>query len=402
MDAIPDATLTELAGRNDQTIVLLVLDGLGGLPAADGKTELEAARTPNLDKLAARSELGLSYPLAPGLTPGSGPAHLALFGYDALRHNIGRGALSALGVGLRLDRGDVAARINFCTVDERGAITDRRAGRIPTDVNRRLCEKLRAISLPGVGFDIVPESQYRAVIVFRGARLSDKLSDTDPQHIGVPPLPVEPTEPDAAATAEVVALFVQRARELLRDEHPANMILLRGFATHPDIASIESIRKLRCGAIAAYPMYRGLAKLVGMAVLGDPHTVDEEIGLLEAHWGSFDFFYVHVKPTDSAGEDGNAELKQKVIEETDAMIPRVLALKPDVLVVTGDHSTPTQLRSHSWHPLPLLLHSRWVRPEGEPGFSERRAARGMLGIVTHRDVLTLAMAHALKLDKFGA
>lgn len=402
MEPIPATTLAELAVRNDQKIVLLVLDGLGGLPGPDGKTELEAARTPHLDELAARSELGLSYPLAPGLTPGSGPAHLALFGYDALHHNIGRGALSALGVGLRLDRGDVAARINFCTVDEHGMITDRRAGRIPTEVNSRLCAKLRSISLPGVELEIVPESQYRAVVVFRGEGLSDKLSDTDPQHTGVPPLAVEPTEPSAAATAEVVALFVQRARELLRDEHPANMILLRGFATHPDVPSIESIRKLRCGAIAAYPMYRGLAKIVGMTVLGDPHTIDEEVGLLEARWGAFDFLYVHVKPTDSAGEDGDVELKKRVIEEADAAIPRVLSLEPDVLVVTGDHSTPTQLRSHSWHPLPLLLHSQWVRPEREAGFSERRAARGNLGVIRHQDVLNLAMAHALKLDKFGA
>jgi 2,3-bisphosphoglycerate-independent phosphoglycerate mutase len=402
MAIIASPTLRELSTSNNNKIVLLVLDGLGGLPGAEGKTELEAAFTPNLDALAARSELGLSYPIAPGITPGSGPAHLALFGYDALRHNIGRGALSALGVGLPIGKDDVAARINFCTVDANGIITDRRAGRIPTELNRDLCAKLRSIAIPGVEIAIETESQYRAVVVFRGPGLSDKLSDTDPQHTGVAPLVVEPHDPSANATADMVNQFVARARELLHYDHPANMILLRGFARHPDLESIEARLQLHCAAIAVYAMYKGLAQIVGMTVLGNPHTIEEELDLLEQRWNDFDFFYVHVKPTDSAGEDGNFALKQSIIEEVDRQVPRILDLKPAVVIVTGDHSTPSQLKAHSWHALPLLLHSKWVRPEGTPGFSERTAARGSLGTLNHTDVLNLAMSHALRFDKFGA
>jgi len=402
MMPVPEETVRELATRNDRKIVLLVMDGLGGLPSVAGTTELEQAATPHLDALATRSELGLSHPMAPGITPGSGPAHLALFGYDALKHNIGRGALSALGIGIDLGPGDVAARINFCTVHADGVITDRRAGRIPTEVNEALCAKLRVIQLPGVDITIATESQYRAVVVFRGKGLSDRLTDTDPQHTGQLPLAVESTAPEGEATARLFNAYVTQARELLSDEHPANMILLRGFAKHPSLVSMEERFLLRCGAIAVYPMYKGLAKIVGMTVLGEPHSAAEEVALLEQHWNAYDFFYVHIKPTDSAGEDGNAPLKQQIIEDVDRLIPRILALHPGVLIVTGDHSTPSQLMSHSWHPLPVLLSSPWVRPEGQPGFSERAAARGMLGTIRHMDVMNLAMAHALRLDKYGA
>lgn len=401
---IPDHIRRDLAVKNDKKIVLLVLDGLGGLPTEPGgQTELERARTPNLDALAARSALGLSTPLEPGVTPGSGPAHLALFGYDALEHNIGRGALSALGVGFDLGPQDLAARMNFCSVDAEGRITDRRAGRIPTEVNERLVALLRErVHLPGVELHILTEEQYRAVVVFRGAGLDDRLGDSDPQHTGVPPQPVEPLAPEAAASAALANQFIEGARKALADEHPANMVLLRGFARHPSLPSLTDLYKLTPGAIAVYPMYKGLARIVGMQLLGAPHSTAEEIDLLREHWAAHDFFYLHIKPTDSAGEDGDPARKAAVIEEFDAQLPRVLDLKPDVLVVTGDHSTPSVLKSHSWHPLPLLLHSPYVRPQGAPGFSERAAVGGTLGALRHADVLDLAMAHALKYDKFGA
>lgn len=401
---IPNHIRRELSVKTPSKIVFLVLDGLGGLPSgADGKTELERARTPNLDALASDAALGLSTPLAPGLTPGSGPAHLALFGYDALEHNIGRGALSALGVGFDLGKQDLAARMNFCTIDQAGLITDRRAGRIPTELNERLCARLRAeIHLPGVAVHILTEEQYRAVVVFQGTGLDDRLGDSDPQHTGVPPQAVEALAPEAARSAELANRFLAEARRVLAGEHPANMVLLRGFATHPSLPSFMELYKLTPGAIAAYPMYKGLARIVGMQVLGSPHSIAEEFDLLQEHWSAHDFFYLHVKPTDSAGEDGDPVRKAAVIEEFDAQLPKALALKPDVLVITGDHSTPSTLKSHSWHPLPLLLRSAHILPEGRAGFSERIAAAGSLGHIRHADVLDLAMAHALKYDKFGA
>lgn len=401
---IPNHIRRELSVKTPSKIVFLVLDGLGGLPSgADGKTELERARTPNLDALAAQSALGLSTPLAPGLTPGSGPAHLALFGYDALEHNIGRGALSALGVGFDLGPNDLAARMNFCTVDAGGSVTDRRAGRIPTALNERLCARLRAeVHVPGVELHVLTEEQYRAVVVFQGPGLDDHLGDSDPQHTGVPPQAVEALTPAAAHSADLANQFVAEARRVLESEHPANMVLLRGFATHPSLPSFADLYKLTPAAIAAYPMYKGLARIVGMAVLGAPHTIAEEVALLREHWDQHDFFYLHVKPTDSAGEDGDPARKAAVIEEFDALLPQVMALRPDVLVITGDHSTPSTLKSHSWHPLPLLLHSAHVIPEGRAGYSERAAANGSLGHLRHADVLDFAMANALKYDKFGA
>ncbi|MCL4543515.1 MAG: 2,3-bisphosphoglycerate-independent phosphoglycerate mutase [Chloroflexi bacterium] len=401
---LPDDVRRELSVKNDKKIVFLVLDGLGDLPGPpDGTTPLERASTPNLDALAARSELGLSTPLAAGLTPGSGPAHLALFGYDALRHNIGRGALSALGVGFDLGPNDLAARMNFCTVDDQGRVTDRRAGRIPTELNEKLCARLREqVKLPGVTLHILTEEQYRGVVIFQGEGLDAHLSDSDPQHTGVVPLAVEALSAEAERSALLVNEFVAQARAALKDQHPANMILLRGFAGHPSVPTFTDLYKLSPGAIAVYPMYKGLARIVGMKVLGHPHSTEEEFALLREHWSEYDFFYVHIKPTDSAGEDGDVARKASVIEEVDRYLPQVLELRPDVLVVTGDHSTPARLKSHSWHPLPLLFSSPFVFPEGTAGFSERTAASGRLGRLVHADVLDLAMAHALKYDKFGA
>ncbi len=401
---IPNHIRRDLSIQTPSRIVFVVLDGLGGLPSGlDGKTELERARTPNLDALAAVSATGLSTPLVAGLTPGSGPAHLALFGYDALEHNIGRGALSALGVGFDLGPQDLAARMNFCTVDAEGKITDRRAGRIATELNERLCRRLREeVQLPGVVVHILTEEQYRAVVVFQGPGLDDRLSDSDPQHTGVPPQAVEALAPEAARSADLANQFVAEAQRVIANKHPANMVLLRGFASHPSLPSFSDLYKLTPGAIASYPMYKGLARIVGMQVLGSPHSIAEEVAVLREHWTEHDFFYLHVKPTDSAGEDGDPARKAAVIEEFDALLPQVLDLKPDVLVITGDHSTPSVLKSHSWHPLPLLLHSPYVIPEGRPGFSERAAASGSLGHINHADVLDIAMAHALKYDKFGA
>jgi len=397
------SVIKQLYVTNDSKIVLLVMDGLGGLPVEEGgPTELEAAHTPNMDALAKESICGLLDPIAPGITPGSGPSHLALFGYDPFRYEIGRGVLEALGIGFPLEKKDLAARGNFCSVDENGLITDRRAGRIPTSVSEKLCKELSGIELPGVQTFVRPVRDYRFVLVLRGDGLSERLSETDPQRLGVAPLPVKPLSPEAEETARLVNTWIEKAREILASHHPANMVLLRGFSKDPQLPKMQDVFGLRPAAIATYPMYRGVAKLVGMDLLPTGDAFSDELDTLEAHWDKYDFFYVHVKKTDSYGEDGNFEAKVHLIEEVDSQLPRILALKPDVLIITGDHSTPSLLRSHSWHPVPLLLHSRYVRPDGLEAFGERACIRGSLGRLPATALMPLALAYSLRLNKYGA
>jgi 2,3-bisphosphoglycerate-independent phosphoglycerate mutase len=396
--------MKELHIAGQGKIVMLVIDGLGGLPMEPGgPTELEAARTPNLDALAAESICGLSVPISPGVSPGSGPAHLALFGYDPLRYEIGRGVLEACGIGFPLQPNDVAARGNFCTVDENGLITDRRAGRIPTEKSAELCQILRAIRLPTVETFVEPVKDYRFVLVLRGEGLSGGLTETDPQQLGVPPRKVEALFPEAQHTAELFNQWIAQARELLADQHPANMVLLRGPDKTPQLPSMAEIYGLRAAAIASYPMYRGVAKLVGMDVLETGETVEEQVETLKAHWAGYDFFFFHVKQTDTAGEDGDFARKAAVIEHVDeVVVPAIVSLKPDVFIVTGDHSTPALLRSHSWHPVPTLLHSKYCRPDQVKTFGERACMHGGLGIFPATDLMPLAMANALRLTKYGA
>ena len=396
--------MKELNVAGQGKIVMLVIDGLGGLPMEPGgPTELEVARTPNLDALAAESICGLSVPISPGVTPGSGPSHLALFGYDPLRYEIGRGVLEACGIGFPLGPNDVAARGNFCTVDENGLITDRRAGRIPTEKGAELCQMLQAIQLPGVETFVEPVKEYRFVLVLRGEGLSGGLTETDPQQLGVPPRKIEALIPEAQPTAELFNQWIAQARELLADQHPANMVLLRGPDKTPLLPSMAEVYRLKAAAIATYPMYRGVAKLVGMDILETGETLEEEVETLRTHWAGYDFFYFHVKKTDSAGEDGDFAGKVAIIEHVDeVVIPAIISLGPDVLIVTSDHSTPALLKSHSWHPVPTLLHSRYCRPDEVQTFGERACMRGGLGLFSATDLMPLAMANALRLTKYGA
>lgn len=395
--------LKALARPAQTKIVLLVLDGLGGLPRpADGKTELAAARTPNLDALAGRGNLGLADPVAPGITPGSGPGHLGLFGYDPLQYRIGRGVLEAVGIDLTLTGRDLAARGNFCTVDARGLIADRRAGRIPTDVCGRLTLLLEQIGIPGVELIVRPVREHRFVVLFRGDGLEEGLSETDPQETGKPPLSIQAEVPQAKRAADVANRFVAEAGRILAAEHPANMVLLRGFSKHPSLPKLTDIYGVKAAVIAVYPMYRGLARLVGMQAVGTGDAVPDEFTALESASGQFDFFFLHVKKTDSAGEDGDFDRKVSIIEEVDREIPRLLALKPDVLVVTGDHSTPAEFKGHSWHPVPVLLWSKWCRPDGAKRFSEQECRFGGIGHVRAAELMPLTMAHAERLTKFGA
>lgn len=387
----------------ESKIVMLVLDGLGGLPReAGGKTELETARTPNLDQLARDGLCGLSVPIGPGITPGSGPAHLALFGYDPLTYEIGRGVLEALGIGFELGPNDIAARGNFCTVDSQGLITDRRAGRIPTEKGTELVAKLRAISLPGVEVFVEPVRDYRFVLVLRGEGLAGDLTETDPQQVGKSPLPVKALTPEAEHAAALFNQWIASAGRLLAAERPANMLTLRGLARNPGLPAMSDVFGLRAAAIATYPMYRGVSRLVGMDILDAGETVDDELETLQRHWQEYDFFYFHVKKTDSAGEDGDFDRKVAIIEQVDRLVPEIMSLGPQVLVVTGDHSTPAVLRSHSWHPVPTLIWSKVCRPDRATRYGETDCSMGALGQFPATDIIPLALGNAQRLIKFGA
>jgi len=385
-------------------IAMIIMDGLGGLPLEPGgKTELETAHTPHLDELAAQSALGLTIPVGPGITPGSGPGHLSIFGYDPFQYEIGRGALEALGVDFDLGPNDIAARGNFCSVDEAGLVTDRRAGRIPTETNKELAKLLRTIRMEGVEFFIETIKEHRFAFVMRGSGLGEAVTETDPQKTGVPALPVNALQPDSQKTARIANQFIERARKLLADKHPANMIMLRGFAKYPVLPTYQEIFGLRAAAIALNGMYRGVAKLAGMQVVKvDGDTLADEFTALELNWKDFDFFYLHVKKTDTAGEDGDFFGKVRAIEEVDALMPRLLALKPDVIIVSGDHSSPALLRSHSWHPVPTLLYSRYVRADHIAEFGEGACTRGGLGILPAKDLMPIALANAQRITKYGA
>ena len=388
---------------NKSKIVLVVADGLGGLPQTrGGPTELEAAKTPNLDALVADNVCGLLTPVLPGITPGSGPGHLGLFGYDPLQYQIGRGVLEALGIDFDLGPNDVAVRGNFCTVDDAGRITDRRAGRIPSETCARLVDKLRKIRVPGAEIFLEAGREHRFVAVFRGENLGGDVTDTDPQAMGVRPRPPEARNTAARETANVATQFVTQAAKVLKDEHPANMLLLRGFARRPPMPTMEEVYGVKSAAIAVYPMYRGLARLVGMEILPQIANLQEQMQQLREHWDQYDFFFVHFKYPDSRGEDGNFDEKVKRIEELDTYLPQIQAQKPDVLIVTGDHSTPAKMKEHSWHPVPVVLAAANCRPDPVKRFGEADCLHGGLGQIEARYLLPLALAHAGRLEKFGA
>jgi 2,3-bisphosphoglycerate-independent phosphoglycerate mutase len=338
----------------------------------------------------------------PGITPGSGPGHLGLFGYDPLEFKIGRGALEATGIGFELGPDDVAARGNFCTLDAGGLIADRRAGRIPSEESFKVVERLQAVKIDGVETFVKPVKEHRFVVVFRGKGLDGGVADTDPQALGVAPLDPQPLSPAARRTAEVAAEFVRQARAILKDEPKANGLVLRGFAAKPALPTYQDLYGLRAAAIAVYPMYKGLARLVGMTLVGKAQSLDEQIDELAKCWNDYDFFFLHFKYTDSTGEDGAFEQKVKRVEELDRIIPRIEKLRPDVLIVTGDHSTPSLLKSHSWHPVPTLLSANTCRPDGLTKFSERECLRGGFGIFPAKHLMLLAMAHAQRFGKYGA
>jgi 2,3-bisphosphoglycerate-independent phosphoglycerate mutase len=338
-----------------------------------------------------------------GITPGSGPAHLALFGYDPLKYQLGRGILEALGSGVEVGRNDLVARGNFATL-KAGLIADRRAGRIPTEENVRICAYLNA-HLPkrdGVKAEVFPGKEHRFVARFTAEALSDALTDADPQKEGKPRLPATPVVPEAAKAAAFVNRFLDDLTDTLKGQAKANTALLRGFSKFPSIPTMQELFSIRPAAIANYPMYKGLAKLLGMAVLDVGGETADLFDALEKRYTDYDFFYVHYKKTDSAGEDGKFDAKVAAIEALDAFIPRLVALNPDVLVVTSDHSTPALLSGHSWHPNPFVLVSKTAGVDDVAEFTERACGRGLLGRFRALYAMPLMLAHALKLKKYGA
>ncbi|AWR85634.1 2,3-bisphosphoglycerate-independent phosphoglycerate mutase [Meiothermus taiwanensis] len=408
MDMLP--IIKELSQKTPSKILLVVLDGVGGLPQTPGgPTELAAAHTPNLDALAQKSALGLLTPVYPGMAPGSGPGHLSLFGYDPFKYLVGRGALSAIGIGAEFKDGDVAVRGNFATLDAAGLVKDRRAGRPSDAENRRVVDRLKAAiqELEGVQVSFYTESEHRFVVILRGEGLSEQVSDTDPQKTGVPPLQAEPktASDESQRTARVLNRLSERIREVLADEPQINGALFRGISERPRFPLLSEVYHLTPACIASYPMYKGLASLVGMEVLqveGVEDAPEGKVKALQENWARYDFFYLHFKKTDSTGEDGNFEEKVHKIELFDQLLPELLALKPDVLAITGDHSTPSVLKAHSWHPVPLLLHGPYLRNDAARRFTEDEAAKGSLGHLRGVELMPLLLAHAGKLQKYGA
>ena len=395
--------VTPLIQAADTKLVLVVMDGLGGYADADHGTELEEAVTPHLDQLAAEGISGLCEPVGPGITPGSGPGHLGLFGYDPQAFELGRGALSAAGLDFELRAGDVAARGNFCTLDPAGTVTDRRAGRIPDPDARAVVEKLQdGVHLDGAEVFFRHEREHRLLVVLRGAGLDPRLSDTDPQTTGVEPLVAEPLDPEAKRTAELVAELGTQVKSVLAGEPKANYVLLRGFDTHRELPSFADRYGLRAAAVAIYPMYRGIASLLGMDVLGRPKDLDEQLGIVRDAWADYDYFFLHHKYTDSAGEDGDRPRKIGAIETLDAVVPQLRELGPDVIAVTGDHATPSQMAAHSWHPVPTLLWSARCGRDDVTHYGERWCLHGGLGIRPTKDLMAFMLANAGRLQKYGA
>ncbi len=397
-----DKLVSRLAIRAETKIVLVVMDGLGGLSTAERGSELEEAATPNLDRLAQEGSSGLLTIVAPGVTPGSGAGHLALFGYDPLVYELGRGALSAAGNEFDLKPGDVAARVNFCTLDPSGTIVDRRAGRLSSEENRRLCSRIKEeLSIEtGVEFFLETERDHRGLLVLRGEGLSPQISDTDPQIPGVAPRDPRALDPRAAPTVGLLRHILGQIRSILAGEQ-ANFILLRGFDTLRELPSFGARFGLRALGITVYPMYRGLARILGMETAPPQASFEEQVETLKARRDAYDFFFLHHKPTDAAGEDGDFGAKMAAIEQVDALIPRITELKPEVLCVTGDHATPSQLRSHSWHPVPFVLWGPAVGVDGVDRFHEGAARAGAFGLQSGKDLMALMLGAGGRLARYG-
>ena len=404
-----DTLYSQLTLPTTAKLALIVMDGVGDIATKDTEflTPLEAAATPNMDQLSREAIQGRMTPVAPGITPGSGPGHLALFGYDPVETQVGRGVIEALGLGIELKPGDVAARANFCSLDDSGLVTDRRAGRIETEVCERLCDILASkIKKVGSAEVIIQAGKgHRFVVIFRGVGLEAPILDTDPQREGLPiakAIPADASSKKAQKAADLINAFYEVALPLLKDEQPANGFLMRGIAHQPDIPTFQERYRLKPACLAVYPMYKGLAQLVGMTKIEGPQTIGEQFNRYLELYDDYDFFFIHYKYTDMYGEDGNFEAKKKAIEELDEALPILLQKRPDVLAITGDHSTPCPMKGHSWHPQPVLLSSAFSGSDKLDRFTETGANLGSLGVFEAKFLMRHMQAHARMFDKYGA
>ena len=401
-----DRILPGIIKKTDSKILLVVMDGVGGLPHPEtGKTELETAKTPFLDELASKSSCGLTIPVLNGITPGSGPGHIALFGYDPIDTQIGRGVLECLGIGAPVEKDDVAIRGNFATINPERIVTDRRAGRIATEENKKIVsiisEKIKEIK--GVKVSIYTVKEHRCAIVLKGSGLVPSVSENDPQKEGQPLKPIKALDRASEKTAEVLREFEEKVIEILSGiATPAKALLFRGISKLPDIKGFADKYKLNAVCIATYPMYKGVSKVVGMDVIDGLETIESEINALQEIYNQYDFFFIHIKKTDSYGEDGNFDAKVKIIEEADRYLSSIKNIKFGAIAITGDHSTPALLKSHSWHTLPILINSPYAIPDDAKRLTERECAKGILGRIYSKEIMYLLLAHSLKLDKFGA
>ena len=409
--------------------ILFICDGMGDRPNPDrgGRSPLEEASTPNMDRLASEGLVGLIDIISPGVRPGSDVAHLSLFGYDPYRYYTGRGGFEAAGAGLDLKLGDVALRCNYATVDDRLVIQDRRAGRI-REGGEELAEALNSIRLEadGVKLEFHHTVEHRGVLVLRseGRKLSRLVSDTDPHEIGVKVLEAKPLEDseEAKFTAKLINEFTWRSYEVLKDHPvnvervrsglpPANIILSRGAGTLPHVEPLGKLYNARFAAIAAVALVRGICRVVGMDLIDVPGAT----GGLDTDYSakgkaavealqSYDLVVVHVKAADVAGHDGKFDVKTEVIERIDHMIGEVmesLDLDSTYIALTADHATPVSVGDHMGDPVPFLLHGPGLFPSGVEKFCERTASKGNASRIKGSDLIPLLMNYMGRSEKFG-
>ena len=400
----------DLVQETESRIVLLVIDGVGDIPHPDHgfKTPLEVAKTTNLDKLAKKSVLGRLVPVHYGITPGSGPGHLGLFGYDPRNYVLGRGVMEALGLDIQLFPSDVAARGNFVTLDSNGTIINRRGGkgdeRLKTEETARRVELLtsKVDKILSIEILVTGGLDHRFVAIFRGREMRSNMTDSDPQKEGQPILKIRALDSNSQISAQIANEFILRANRALADYEYGNGIVLRGFSKRPNWPSMKQRFKLNCCAIAEYPMYRGLAQVLGMDKVSAGPTPKEAFQAYVDNYKKYTFFFIHVKKSDSYGESGQFENKVKVIEEVDAALPTLFEKMPECLVITGDHSTPVYMKSHSWHPVPLLIHSDVCGADQAKKFTENECNIGGLSTFPSRHLMNVILANAGKLSKYGA
>ncbi|MHA2179286.1 MAG: 2,3-bisphosphoglycerate-independent phosphoglycerate mutase [Candidatus Thorarchaeota archaeon] len=409
-----------------RTAVFVVMDGVGDRPQKElgGKTPLEAAKTPTLDKMAAEGQSALMNVIGPGITPGSDTAHLALFGYDPLAEYPGRGPLEAFGAGLETKPGDVAFRSNFATVDSKMVVLDRRAGRtFSPEEQEELQAALNGLEINDVKVRFIATVEHRGALVLEGEGLYAEISDVDPHETGKKILTVRALKPEAEKTAKVVNELMRVAHERMKGLETnkkrakkglplANAILLRGPGRHSDVPSLPQRYGIKSAVIAGGALYIGSAKYVGMEhiqVEGQTGTIDTNFDniaakTIETIESGFNYVFVHIKATDNASHDGNAKEKILAIERTDAMIGKILEKVGDkiVMAVTGDHSTPVCIKEHSCDPVPILFWSNFIRPDSVKRFSEIDAAKGAMHTIRGIDVMPLLLGYAGYIDKFGA